>query len=129
MLTDKRHLKTLYYRMKKNLTLVKPALLIFVLIVSFAFRKQQQSGYILEHEKDIAKEEPGTHNGTGMTTGYSFFSKAPDLKIAFRKRILKPGASIGYHLQNNDEIFYIISGTGLMEMNGKNFAVKAGAFL
>jgi mannose-6-phosphate isomerase-like protein (cupin superfamily) len=105
---------------------VKLAALIFSVTVFYAFGKQQQTRYILEHEKDIAKEEPGTHNGTGITTGYNFFSKAPDLKIAFRKRVLKPGASIGYHLQKQDEIFYIISGTGIMKMNDESFTVKAG---
>ena len=82
--------------------------------------------YILEHEKDIAKTEPGTHNGGGNTTGYSFFSKADGLKMAFRKRVLHPGSAIGYHLQNEDEIYYIISGVGEMQMNGKTFPVKAG---
>jgi mannose-6-phosphate isomerase-like protein (cupin superfamily) len=102
------------------------ALLVFALLVSFAFGKQQQQGYILEHEKDIAKEQAGPHDGKGLTTGHSFFSKASELKIAFRKRVLKVGSSIGYHLQQDDEIFYIISGKGVMEMNGKNFPVKAG---
>jgi len=48
------------------------------------------------------------------------------LKTAFRKRILKPGSSIGYHLQKEDEIYYIISGNGKMQMNGKIFSVKPG---
>jgi len=82
--------------------------------------------YILEHEKEIAKPEPGTHNGGGNTTGYSFFSGADNLKIVFRKRVLHPGSAIGYHLQTEDEIYYIISGTGEMQMNGKTFAVKEG---
>lgn len=112
--------------MKKYYTIIKLPLLILIVSVSFAFGRQQQAGYILEHEKNIAKEEPGPHNGAGITTGYSFFSKAPDLKIVFRKRILKPGASIGYHLQKDDEIYYIISGTGIMKMNGESFTVKAG---
>ena len=112
--------------MKKYYTIIKLPLLILVVSFSFAFIRQQQAGYILEHEKDIAKEEPGPHNEIGMTTGYSFFSKAAELKIVFRKRILKPGSSIGYHLQKDDEIYYIISGTGIMKMNGKSFTVKAG---
>jgi mannose-6-phosphate isomerase-like protein (cupin superfamily) len=112
--------------MKKHHIAIKLPLLILVALISFAFIRQQQTGYILEHEKDIAKEQPGPHDGTGTTTGYSFFSKAADLKIVFRKRILKPGASIGYHLQKDDEIYYIISGTGIMKMNGESFTVKAG---
>ena len=87
---------------------------------------QSRQPYILEHEKDIAKTEAGTHNGGGNTIGYSFFSKADSLKLTFRKRILHPGSAIGYHLQKEDEVYYIISGTGEMLMNGKSFMVKQG---
>ena len=87
---------------------------------------QSRQPYILEHEKDIAKTEAGTHNGGGNTIGYSFFSKADSLKLTFRKRILHPGSAIGYHLQKEDEVYYIISGTGEMLMNGKSFMVRQG---
>ncbi|MBS1519695.1 MAG: cupin domain-containing protein [Bacteroidetes bacterium] len=99
--------------------------LLLSLSTSIAFSQTTQP-YILEHENDIAKVEPGTHNGGGSTVGYSFFSKADGLKMVFRKRVLHPGSAIGYHLQNEDEIYYIISGAGEMQMNGKNFPVKAG---
>lgn len=83
-------------------------------------------GYILEHENDISTEQSGPHNGTGTTVGFSFFSKAPSLKLVFRKRVFHPGASIGYHLQAEDEIYYVISGKGKMKMNGKIIPMKAG---
>src|SRR4026208_1435808 len=35
----------------------------------------QQGGYVLERDSQVAKQEPGTHNGGGQTIGYSFFSK------------------------------------------------------
>lgn len=91
-----------------------------------AFARPQQEGYILEHEKDIAVEQPGPHKGGGLTTAYPFFSKAPGFKIAFRKRVLRPGSAIGYHLQKEDEIYYILEGKGEMTMNGKTFPVQAG---
>jgi len=83
-------------------------------------------GYILEHDAEVAKRGAGPHNGGGQSTGYSFFEKASDFKYVFRKRVLHPGAAIGYHLQKEDEIYYILSGTGVMQMNGKEFPVKAG---
>ncbi len=98
---------------------------VFSLVTICCFSQSKQT-YILEHEKDIAKSEAGTHNGGGNTTGYSFFSKADSLKLTFRKRILHPGSAIGYHLQKEDEVYYIISGTGEMQMNGKSFMVKQG---
>jgi mannose-6-phosphate isomerase-like protein (cupin superfamily) len=83
-------------------------------------------GYILEHDAEVATKEPGTHNGGGQTVGYSFFKKAPGLKLVFRKRALKPGSGIGYHEQHEDEIYYVLSGTGLMTIDGKSFEVTPG---
>jgi mannose-6-phosphate isomerase-like protein (cupin superfamily) len=91
-----------------------------------AHSQDKPQPYILEHEKDIAKIEPGPHNGSGTTTAYSFFSKAIGLKMVFRKRVLHPGSCIGYHLQKVDEVYYIVSGSGEATMNGKTFPVKAG---
>jgi mannose-6-phosphate isomerase-like protein (cupin superfamily) len=114
--------------MKKYFLLITATLIVAVAFISFSFenKSQQQNGYIIEHENDIAKQEAGTHNGGGNTIGYSFFSNAKDLKLVFRKRVLKPGAAIGYHLQNEDEIYYIISGKGIMKMNDSTFTVQAG---
>lgn len=83
-------------------------------------------GYVLEHDADVMKRGAAPHNGPGESTGYNFFDKAPNFKTAFRKRVLHPGAAIGYHLQKEDEIYYVLSGTGRMQMNGKEFPVKAG---
>ncbi|MBB6236243.1 mannose-6-phosphate isomerase-like protein (cupin superfamily) [Pedobacter sp. AK013] len=104
------------------------AVLFFTFIISVAAKAQtaDTSKYILQNDFEVAKTEPGTHNGGGETIGFNFFSKAENLKTAFRKRILKPGSSIGYHLQKEDEIYYVISGNGTMQMNGKTFAVKPG---
>jgi mannose-6-phosphate isomerase-like protein (cupin superfamily) len=105
---------------------MKLLLLTILCLFSVTAFSQSKQPYILEHEKDIAKNEAGTHNGGGSTVGYSFFSKADGLKMTFRKRVLHPGSAIGYHLQKEDEIYYIISGTGEVQMNGKTFPVKAG---
>ncbi|MCW3111063.1 MAG: cupin protein [Segetibacter sp.] len=113
--------------MKKVVVAVGFLAVVLVSVVSFVFgRRYQQAGYIMEHEKDIAKEQPSPHNGVGMSTGYSFFANAQGLKLTFRKRVLKKGSSIGYHLQKEDEIYYIVSGMGIMKMNNDSFAVKAG---
>lgn len=83
-------------------------------------------GYVLERDAQVAKQEPGTHNGGGQTIGYSFFSKTPKLGLVFRKRAFKPGSAIGYHLQTEDEIYYVLSGRGMMTVDGKAFEVAAG---
>jgi len=83
-------------------------------------------GYILEHDADVAKTGPAPHSGPGRSTGYSFFEKAAGFKQVFRKRVLHPGAAIGYHPQKEDEVYYILSGEGVMQMNSKEFPVKPG---
>ena len=83
-------------------------------------------GYVLERDKEVARNEPGTHKGGGETIGYSFFAKTPNLKLVFRKRTFKPGSAIGYHEQKEDEIYYVLSGRGMMQMNGKEFEVGPG---
>jgi mannose-6-phosphate isomerase-like protein (cupin superfamily) len=83
-------------------------------------------GYVIEHDADVAKTEPGTHNGGGETIGYSFFAKTPNLHLVFRKRALKPGSGIGYHEQKEDEIYYVLSGRGIMTLDGKDVEVGPG---
>ena len=114
--------------MKKQKKRIFAVLIMSVVFVSIAStsKRNDPPGYILEHEHDIAAEQPGPHNGGGLSTAYSFFSDAPGFKLAFRKRALHPGSAIGYHLQEEDEVYYVLSGTGEMEMNGKTFPVKAG---
>jgi mannose-6-phosphate isomerase-like protein (cupin superfamily) len=91
-----------------------------------AMQKPAPGGYIIEHDAEVAKNEPGTHNGGGQTVGYSFFSKVPKLGLVFRKRALKPGSGIGLHEQKEDEIYYVLSGTGTMTLDGKTVNVTPG---
>jgi mannose-6-phosphate isomerase-like protein (cupin superfamily) len=83
-------------------------------------------GYIVQRDADVARQEPGTHNGGGQTVGYSFFANTPGLRLVFRKRALKPGSGIGHHVQTEDEIYYVLSGRGLMTLDGKTEEVGAG---
>jgi mannose-6-phosphate isomerase-like protein (cupin superfamily) len=83
-------------------------------------------GYVLERDADVAREEPGTHQGGGQTIGYSFFKDTPKLGMVFRKRALKPGSAIGYHEQHEDEIYYVLSGRGIMTIDGKPIEVGPG---
>lgn len=102
------------------------SILILVVFTEAVAQQDQSAGYILEIEKNIAKTEPGPHSGGGNTIGYSFFNDVEDFDYAFRKRVLKPGSSIGYHLQEKDEIYYILSGTGEMRMNDETISVEPG---
>jgi len=110
---------------KKSISVVVFTL-ILVAFISIAFTRQSSGGYFLEHEQELGKLQTPPHNGSGLSTAYSFFSAAPGLQLTFRKRVLQKGAVLGYHLQKDDEIYYVVSGTGIMRMNTDSFAVKAG---
>ena len=112
-------------QVRQILAIFSAGALITLALLGFR-EKQQQEGYILIHEKEIAVQQAGPHDGGGLTTAYPFFADVKDFKMAFRKRILQPGSSIGYHLQETDEIYYILAGSGEMKMNGKTFTVNTG---
>jgi mannose-6-phosphate isomerase-like protein (cupin superfamily) len=85
-----------------------------------------QATSLIEHDSTVASPEPGPHNGGGQTTAYSFFARTPNLGLVFRKRALHRGAAIGYHLQEEDEIYYVVSGTGELRLNDARSTVGRG---
>jgi mannose-6-phosphate isomerase-like protein (cupin superfamily) len=85
-----------------------------------------KGGYIIQHDADIQKPEPGTHNGGGQTIGYSFFDKTPGMHFVFRKRVFKPGSGVGYHEQHEDEVYYVLSGRGVMTLDDKPVEIGPG---
>jgi len=87
------------------------------------------SGARVERDADVAVKQPGPHDGGGLTTAYPFFADVEDLPIVFRKRALHPGASIGAHTQEDDEIYYVIGGTGEYTLDGRTSTVSAGTAL
>ena len=91
-----------------------------------AMQPPAPGGYVVERDADVARNEPGTHNGGGQTVGYSFFRNVPELKLVFRKRAFKPGSGVGHHVQKEDEIYYVLSGTGTMTLDGKTVNVTPG---
>ena len=93
---------------------------------AFAMQTPTPGGYVIERDAEVARNEPGTHNGGGQTVGYSFFKDVPKLRLVFRKRALKPGSGIGLHVQREDEIYYVLSGTGTMTLDGKTVNVTPG---
>lgn len=80
----------------------------------------------VEQERDIAVEQPGPHEGTGTTTAYPFFADAEGFETVFRKRALHPGASIGEHRNDKDEVYYVLSGRGELMLDGTRREVGEG---
>ena len=93
---------------------------------ALAMQKPAPGGYVVETDAQVAKEEPGTHNGGGQTIGYSFFDKTPGMKFVFRKRALHPGAGVGPHEQHEDEVYYVLSGKGVMTVDDTKVDMTPG---
>ena len=71
-------------------------------------------------------QQHGPHGGAGTTTAYPFFRDAPTLGFELRKRVLHKGAGIGLHQHRKDEIYYVLGGRGVYELDGTAQAVQAG---
>ena len=85
-----------------------------------------KGGFIVQHDAEIAKNEPGTHNGGGQTIGYSFFDKTPGMTFIFRKRAFHPGSGVGLHEQHEDEVYYVLSGKGVMTVDDTKIDMTPG---
>ena len=80
----------------------------------------------IEYDSVVARREPGPHNGGGETTAFSFFGNENGLPIVFRKRELHAGSAIGYHRNDEDEIYYVLSGRGELTLNTERRLVGSG---
>ena len=78
------------------------------------------------NESDISETQPGPHGGQGLTTAYPFFADATGVDLVFRKRALHPGATIAAHVNDKDEIYYVLSGRGELVLNGEVREVGPG---
>lgn len=87
--------------------------------------KVQKKGGGIQRDSEIAKPGGGPHKGGGETVGHWFFEDA-GAPFVFRKRIMHPGSSIGYHLHDKDEIYYILEGEGVLTFNGEQSTVGPG---
>ena len=78
------------------------------------------------HEADSMVRQRPPHNGTGESTAYRISDSAPNRSMEFRKRIMHPGSSIGLHVIAHDEVYYVLSGEGVVTSDGVTTRVVAG---
>lgn len=97
-----------------------------VLAAGFAGAAEKRSDSYVVDETAIAVEQPGPHEGEGLTTAYPFFDDADGFRVVFRKRALHKGATIGLHTNDKDEVYYVLSGRGELTLEGKLSEVGPG---
>jgi mannose-6-phosphate isomerase-like protein (cupin superfamily) len=81
---------------------------------------------VIVDEKDVVREEAPPHGAIGMSTAYRISDLAPNRKMEFRKRVLHKGAAIGIHPIKHDEVYYVVSGEGEVESDGKTARLTEG---
>jgi len=81
---------------------------------------------VVIHEAETMVRQPPPHRGQGMSTAYRISDGVPNRAMEFRKRVLHPGASIGLHPIAHDEVYYVVSGEGIVTSDGVETAMKAG---
>ncbi len=122
--------ETTHIDQKWRLLLLLLSLFVMLLFAADALAQStaepmRKDSYV-QNERDIAIEQPGPHEGLGKTTAYPFFEQAEGFDLIFRKRALHPGATIGAHTNDKDEIYYILSGKGELTLQGKTREVSPG---
>ena len=77
-------------------------------------------------EAATVRQEPPPHGAIGMSTAYRISDTVPGRTMEFRKRVLHPGAAIGAHPIAHDEVYYVLSGKGEVESDGKTARLGPG---
>jgi lysophospholipase L1-like esterase/quercetin dioxygenase-like cupin family protein len=93
---------------------------------ALADRAAQAAPSQVVQQDTLATPQPGPHGGAGATTAFPFFADAGELPFFFRRRVLGPGAGIGLHQHDKDEVYYVISGRGRYVLDGQVHAVGPG---
>lgn len=81
---------------------------------------------VVIHEADTVVRQVPPHNGQGMSTAYRISDGVPNRAMEFRKRVMHPGAAIGLHPIAHDEVYYVVSGEGVVTSDGVATPMRAG---
>lgn len=82
---------------------------------------------VVVREENVRREEPPPHGAIGMSTAYRISDAAPPPRaMEFRRRVLHPGAAIGAHPIDHDEVYYVLSGCGEVVADGVTAVLEPG---
>lgn len=81
---------------------------------------------IVINEADVRAQEPSPHGHIGTSTAFRITNAVPRRNMEFRKRILHPGAAIGLHVLDHDEVYYVLSGNGIVSSDGAEADLSEG---
>jgi mannose-6-phosphate isomerase-like protein (cupin superfamily) len=82
---------------------------------------------VVIREADTRREEPPPHGAIGMSTAFRISDAVPAPRaMEFRRRILHPGAAIGEHPIDHDEVYYVLAGQGEVVSDGEKTMLDPG---
>lgn len=81
---------------------------------------------VIVAEEDVKVDEAPPHGKIGMSTAWRISDAVPVRAFEFRKRALHPGSAIGLHPIKHDEIYYVLSGEGVVHSDGEEQTLTAG---
>lgn len=101
-------------------------LAISLLAVTAAMQAHAAPPMVVVDEQDLISEEAPPHGKIGMSTAYRISDISPDRTMEFRKRSLHPGSAIGEHVIAHDEVYYVVSGKGIVSSDGETAELTEG---
>lgn len=81
---------------------------------------------VVVDERETRVDEPPPHGAIGISTAYRISDQVPERRMEFRRRILHRGAAIGLHSIAHDEVYYVLSGEGVVQSGRERRALRAG---
>jgi mannose-6-phosphate isomerase-like protein (cupin superfamily) len=85
-----------------------------------------EKSMVVIDERSVMREEPTPHGNIGTSTAYRISDAVPGRTMEFRKRILHPGAAIGPHPLAHDEVYYVLSGEGVVSSGSATKPLRVG---
>ena len=74
---------------------------------------------VVVDEEKVKRDEAPPHGAIGMSTAYRISDGVPNRAMEFRRRVLHVGAAIGLHVIKHDEVYYVLSGEGEVQSDGR----------
>jgi len=81
---------------------------------------------VVVDERDTRREEASPHGTIGTSTAFRISDGVPARLMEFRRRILHRGAAIGLHPIAHDEVYYVLSGEGVVQSGLERRRLTAG---
>jgi type 1 glutamine amidotransferase len=92
----------------------------------WALGREQAPAMVIIDEARTVRDEPPPHGNIGMSTAWRISDGVPARTMEFRRRSLHPGAAIGIHPIDHDEVYYVLSGEGEVTSDGKTARLTKG---